>query len=208
MTATNFRVRRATVDDLPKLTSLWQSLHFSAADLQNRLTEFQVAESSDGKLLGAIGMQITEKQGLIHSESFIDFSLAEELRPLLWERLQSVATNHGLFRVWTQEGAPFWSRCGLKLAKEETLQKLPTPWKQFDGTWLSQQLRDDAAIEALSAEKEFALFMEAEKQNTEKLMSQAKTLKTIVLIFASLVIIVILGATIWVLLNRRKVGGP
>lgn len=206
MTATNFRVRRAIIDDLPELTELWRTLNLPAAELQNRLTEFQVAESADGKFLGAIGMQIAEKQGRIHSEGFKDFSLADQLRPLLWERLQSVATNHGLFRIWTQEQAPFWSRAGLNQAKDDTLEKLPHAWKSATGPWLVRQLRDDAAIEAISADKEFEMFMAAEKQNTANLMNQAKTMRTIVTIFAALVILAILGMTVWILLKKRSIG--
>src|SRR5258706_1764046 len=126
MTLSNYRVRRATLDDIGQLNSLWQSMHFPADDLAKRITEFQIAEGMDGKLAGAVGLQISERQGRLHSEGFTDFALADELRPQLWERVQSVATNHGLIRLWTQEHAPFWSHCGLAKADDESLQKLPT----------------------------------------------------------------------------------
>src|SRR5215467_3924423 len=122
MASTGKRVRRATLDDIGHLTALWQSMHFPVDDLAKRITEFQVAAEDDGKVLGAVGLQITEKQGRIHSEAFSDFALAENLRPELWERLQAVGTNNGLLRLWTQEKAPFWNRCGLSKADEETLQ--------------------------------------------------------------------------------------
>src|SRR5437763_4648115 len=117
MDSSNYRVRRATLDDLPQLTGLWQAMHFPSEELAKRVTEFQVAESAEGKLLGAVGLQIAERQGRVHSEAFTDFSLAEQLRPLLWERLHAVATNHGLLRLWTQEQAPFWNHCGLLKAE-------------------------------------------------------------------------------------------
>jgi len=185
MTATNFKVRRATIDDLPTLKGLWAAMNFPADDLQHRLTEFQVAESADGKFLGAIGLQIAEKQGRIHSEGFTDFAFAEEIRPLLWERLQSVATNHGLFRLWTQERAPFWSRCGLLPAKEDSLQKLPAVWRNSE-PWLALQLREDAAIEAISSDKEFEMFIQSEKERTARAFQQARTLKMIATILALL----------------------
>src|SRR5215831_20838256 len=109
----SFTVRRATLDDLEKLTELWKSMRFPVEDLSKRVTEFQVAENAEGKLLGAVGLQIAERQGRIHSEGFTDFSLAEQLRPMLWDRVNAVATNHGLLRLWTKEEAPFWNRCGL-----------------------------------------------------------------------------------------------
>ncbi len=193
MTATNFKVRRATIDDLEPLKAVWSAMKFSVEDLQNRLTEFQVAESADGKFIGAIGLQIAEKQGRIHSEGFTDFAFAEEIRPLLWERLQSVATNHGLFRLWTQERAPFWSRCGLTPAKEETLQKLPAVWRNSE-SWLALQLREDAAIEAISDDKEFEMFIQSEKERTARAFQQARVLKTVATIIALLLAgIVIIG---------------
>ncbi len=205
MTATNFRVRRATVDDLPELQELWRTLNLPGAELQNRLTEFQVAESADGKFLGAVGMQLVEKQGRIHSEGFKDFALADQLRPLLWERLQSVATNHGLFRIWTQERAPFWSRTGLNPAKDETLQKLPALWKNIPGAWLALQLRDDAAIEAISADKEFAMFIEAEKQSTQRIFGQARVLKFIAMGIAVLLAIFVIFAAIYLLRKNPQI---
>src|SRR2546425_12217948 len=123
MSSPPYRVRRATLDDIGQLSALWQSMHLAADGLSKRVTEFQVAESAEGKLLGAVGLQIAERQGCVHSEAFTDFALAEHLRPLLWERLQSIAVNHGLRRLWTQEKAPFWNHCGLVQPEAETLQK-------------------------------------------------------------------------------------
>src|SRR6476619_3515349 len=80
VSGSNYRVRRATLEDIGALTELWKSMRFPIEDLSRRVTEFQVAESSDGKLLGALGLQMVEKQGRIHSEGFTDFSVAEQLR--------------------------------------------------------------------------------------------------------------------------------
>ena len=181
-------MRRATLEDIGALTDLWKSMRFPAEDLSRRVTEFQVAESADGKLLGALGMQMAEKQGRIHSEGFTDFSLAEQLRPLLWERIQSLATNHGLLRLWTKEDAPFWNRCGLVKADEEALAKLPAIWRNEPPNWLTVKLRDD--IEAVvSLDKEFAMFMESEKARTNRAFQQAKILKMV----ATLIAIALLG---------------
>src|SRR5215212_3610682 len=131
----NYRVRRATLDDISQLTSIWKSMHFPADDLAKRITEFQVAEGADGKVLGGVGLQIAQKQGRVHSEFFSDFALAEQLRPLLWDRVHAVATNHGLLRLWTQEQAPFWSHCGLLVPEAATLEKLPLGWRTQPTPW-------------------------------------------------------------------------
>src|ERR1017187_926557 len=98
VSSSNYRVRRATLDDIRQLTALWQSMQFPVEDLARRVTEFQVAEGAEGEVRGAVGLQIAERQGLVHSEAFSDFALADHLRPLLWDRLLAVATNHGLLR--------------------------------------------------------------------------------------------------------------
>ena len=191
-----YRVRRATLDDLPQLTALWVSMRFPAEELGRRITEFQLAETADSVVLGAVGLQILQKQGRIHSEGFTDFSATDALRPLLWERLQAIATNHGLLRFWTQEQAPFWKHCGLVPPDEETIAKLPAPWKSPAGGWLTLKLRED--LEAvMSADKEFAMFMEAEKQRSLRTVQHAKILKFIAAIVAFGVIIMVLGAAFY-----------
>jgi hypothetical protein len=169
-------------------------MHFPVDDLAKRITEFQVAAEDDGKVLGAVGLQIAEKQGRIHSEAFADFSLAENLRPELWERLQAVGTNNGLLRLWTQEKAPFWNRCGLTKPDEETLQKLPAVWRGLPEPWMTLKLREDVQ-EVISADKEFALFMESERQRTAKTFQQARALKFVATVVAIIVLIfVMVGA--------------
>lgn len=183
VSSSNYRVRRATLDDVGQLMAFWQSMQYPAENLAKRVTEFQVAEDANGKLLGGVGLQIAERQGLIHSEAFGDFSLAEQLRPLLWDRLNSVATNHGLLRIWTQEQAPFWHHCGLVKADEEALQKLPMLWRGPTSGWLTLKLKDDVET-VLSLDKEFALFMESEKQRTSRVFQQARTLKILMTLVA------------------------
>ncbi len=193
MSSANYRLRRATLDDIGQLTALWQSMQYPAETLAKRVTEFQVAESADGKVLGTLGLQIAERHGLVHSEAFADFALAEQLRPLLWDRVHSVATNHGLLRVWTQEKAPFWNHCGLARADAEALEKLPGVWRGPSAPWLTLKLRDDAET-VLSLDKEFALFMESEKQRTEQVFRQARALKMIVTLLA---VILLIAAAAW-----------
>src|SRR5690349_16355360 len=98
MTAPTFRVRRATLDDIGVLSGIWESMRLPVDELSRRITEFQVAEDPNGAIIGAVGLQLLQKQGLIHSEGFTDFALADQVRPLIWERLRAVANNHGLLR--------------------------------------------------------------------------------------------------------------
>lgn len=190
MSAPKYRVRRATLDDIGQLVELWRLMRFPADELARRVTEFQVAEH-DGRVVGAVGLQMLERQGRIHSEGFTDFALADSLRPLLWERIHSLATNHGLLRLWTQEQAPFWTHSGLAAAGPEQLAVLPSAWRGLGGAWRMLQLREDLDA-IIAADKEFALFMEAEKQRTRRAYQQARVLK----LFATLVALALLAAVV------------
>ncbi len=151
---------------------------YPLADLERRLTEFQVALDTEGRVVGAVGLQFSEKQGLIHYEAFPDFSLADAVRPDLWERVQQVARNNGLLRIWTCEEAPFWNRCGLTTATPEALNKLPALWRGKESRWLTLQLREETAS-THSVEREFEVFMAAEKQRTLATMERAKLIETV-----------------------------
>jgi hypothetical protein len=167
--------------------ALWKSMGFAVEDLGRRITEFQLAEDATGQFLGAVAIQIADRHGLIHSEGFVDFSVADHLRPLLWDRIQSLATNHGLLRLWTREQAPFWSRCGLGKADAEALTKLPAAWKDQPAGWLTLKLRED--VQALaSIDAELALLMQSEKERTTRVLQQAKMLKILATLFAFIVV--------------------
>ena len=194
MNSSDYHVRRATLDDIGQLTALWNAMNFPAMELAKRPTEFQVTEGADGNLVGLVGLQIAERQGRIHSEAFKDFALADQLRPLLWERIHAVATNHGLLRLWTQEQAPFWNHCGLVKADAEALEKLPAIWRGPASDWLTLKLREDIAA-VISLDKEFALFKESEKQRTQRAFQQARILKMIATFIAlALLVLVAAGA--------------
>jgi N-acetylglutamate synthase-like GNAT family acetyltransferase len=202
----NYRVRRATLEDIGQLTALWKSMTFPADDLARRITEFQVAESPEGHVLGALGLQIAERQGLIHSEGFSDFALADHLRPLLWERVQSLATNHGLWRLWTLEQAPFWKHCGLLEADAEALEKLPLLWRRPASAWRTVKLKEDVQ-NVVSADKEFAMFMESEKARTSRSLQQAKALKVIATLIAFILLFLVMAGAFYLIRNNPHLFG-
>lgn len=169
-------IRRATVDDLPALQALWTTAQLPADELENRLTEFQVVES-DGAFAGAIGVQITRQHMRFYAEDFTDFSVADAARELLWERIQKLAANHGVFRVWTQETSPFWTRWGFQPASAEALARLPEEWKTLEGKWLTLELKNEDAIKSALG-NQFAGFMDSEKKQTAEVAAKARTIRT------------------------------
>lgn len=202
MTASALRVRRATVEDLDTLRPLWTSMKLPTAELEPRLTEFQVVENAEGKVVGGIGLQIGQRCGRLHSEGYADFALADAARQLLWTRIQTLASNHGMLRLWARETAPFWNGLGFKLADAETLKRLPDAWKTEDTAWFTLQLKDEATI--ASMEKELAMFMAAEKRSSERVFQQARTIKTIANLIAIILALFALGAAIYVLMKRPE----
>lgn len=202
--STAHQVRRATIEDLPALVALWQPMGLPVSELERRLTEFQVVTAEAGKVVGTVGFQIAGKNGQIHSEAFADFSQADELRPLLWERLQMVAANHGIVRVWTRETAPFWAHLGMTAPDADAIAKQPPAWREQPGHWLVLKLREDVE-EALSADKEFELFRQAERAQTEATLGRARALNKLATALALLLGAIVLLALI--LYTRGQWGG-
>jgi len=202
MTSPNYRVRRATLDDLGALKPLWQTMRFPADDLEKRLTEFQVAETAQGEVLGGIGFRMNGRHGCLHSESYSDFSITDAVRPLIWDRLQVLSSNHGVARLWTQENAPFWNRQGFQPANAEQLKNLPPAWSNEGPPWLTMKLKSEEAF--VSMEKELALFMQAEKARTAKVFERARLIKFFALLLAIILAVFVIGAVVFLV---RKNGG-
>lgn len=197
-----FEVRRSTTDDLPQLLELWRVSHLPAELLEKRFTEFQVAQAATGGLVAAVGMQLSEKQGLIHSEAISDFALTDSVRPLLWQRLRTMAQNHGLVRLWTQEEGPFWKQEGFVAPAPPLLEKLPAVFGPREGRWLHLQLRDEAALPT-SVDAEFARFKEMEQERTRRIMGQARVFKWIALLIAFALFAFVVGGAIYLWRYRR-----
>lgn len=183
MSLPEFVVRRATVDDLDGLKILWQRARFQVLDLEKRLTEFQLAVTFEGDLLGAVGLQIQGKDGRLHSEALTQPEAEDDCRAALWERVQTLARNHGLVRFWTREQAPFWSRTGFAPASLDALKQLPAAFGDPHTRWFVLSLREDVAV-TLSLDQEFELFQQASRASAEEVLGQARKLKVLANIIA------------------------
>ena len=180
MTPLNLQARRATLDDLPELRLLWASCGLAAETLEPRLTEFQVVDAGDGILRGCAGLHIAAQQGRLHSECMT--ATAPEIRELLWERMQAVAKNHGLLRLWVDSADPLWVSRGFLPENDGDHKGIPP---SFGGgaSWLHLKLRDDAAS-AISLEREFELFKQSQQDLSAKALQQARALKVVAWIVA------------------------
>lgn len=183
-----FQVRRATVDDLPALLELWSSMRLPTQELERRVTEFQIAVSDEGDLLAALAMQVRTHAARLHSEAILDYAIADPLRAAFWERMQSLAVNQGIARLWTTEAAPFWKQNGFQAADTEALKRLPVAWQSETSAWLTLRLRDEDALRT-AVEMSFDRLKLEERQHTNRMMSSARTFKFIALALAVVLVI-------------------
>jgi len=202
MNPLNLQIRRATTDDFQSLRSLWNSMRLPADELERRLTEFQVIESADGQIAGAIGLQIIRPHARLHSEAYTDFSLPDTARQLFWERIQLIASHHGVFRLWTQENSPFWSRCGFRIVITESLVQLPDEWKRFEGKWYSLQLKNEEII-AAALEKQLAGFRDSGRIQAARISEKARVINTIIIVVCFGIFFTCIAALIYLITHRR-----
>jgi N-acetylglutamate synthase-like GNAT family acetyltransferase len=193
-------IRRATVDDLPALRALWAGAHLPVAELEARLTEFHVAESN-GQFAGALGLQVVRQHARLHSEDYADFAVADAARQSFCERIEVLSSNLGVFRLWTQETSPFWTRWGFQPASPETLARLPEEWKNIEGRWLTLELKNEDAINA-ALKTQFAGFMAEEKKQTARVADQARMLRLLIIIAGFGIFFLCLGVAGYLLMHR------
>ena len=202
MTETRYATRRATVEDLPQLTSLWQLEQLPAAALERRFTEFQVVSNDAGQVVAAIGMQVSGAHGLLHSESIATPEIADELRELLWKRFQVMIHNHALERLWTQMNIPFWRGKGFDHASTEQLAALPPPFKENERGWNVLVLRTPDANAAI--EREFARLQALQQQERAKMEATVTWMKRAA-IFAMFFLMLVTAIALIVLRYAPKI---
>lgn len=180
-----YTVRRATLDDLPALRALWSASGVPPETLEKRFTEVQIAQSEDGKISGAIGIKVEGLHGQIHSEA-----IAQGADPAIydafWQRMQIIARNFGLLRLWTDSQGPFWQTLGFAKPDEKALAKLPASFGGKDKL-LTLALKEESA-DGLTVEQQFEIFSKSQRMETERLMQQAQTLKKFVYVILALIV--------------------
>jgi len=199
-----YRLRRATIDDLPGLQTMWRALALPVAELQNRLTEFQVIETPAG-LLGAVGFEIAGQEGRVHSEVFSDFGYADHFRPLFWERLEALARSHSVIRIWTLETSPFWKRCGLRPANAAGLKALPPEWLARGPGWLCIPLREQ--LDRAKVEQQVASLRAVERERVRRRARLATWLKRLALLAAVLLALFVMFALAYLLKHNPPSSG-
>ena len=167
--------RRATVEDLPQLISLWQLERLPADALEKRFTEFQVVGDDAGVVLAAVGFQISGVHGLLHSEAVARPELGDQCRELLWKRFQVIIQNHALERLWTRLQTPWWRAKEFAPATEEQIVTLPVAFQSEGVAWQTLTLRAADATAAL--EQEFARLKTLQQEETARVQGRVVWMK-------------------------------
>lgn len=196
MDSSSHPVRRATLDDLPVLQGLWEVARLPGMELEKHLTEFQLATRPDGVVMAAIALRTMGAHGWLHSEAGYASEPADEYRQALWTRLQTLARNHGLTRLWmTSEPARFWRDAGFHPAATEDLQKLPAAMQAGARTWHTLALKSEVLLTP-EVEQQFERLQQQQQVEAENIRRQAERLKWLA---GSVAVVFFVGA-IWLLL--------
>ena len=190
-----FQVRPATTEDLPQLRPLWEVENLPGDELEGRIAEFQVVVDEAGQIQAAIGLEEQEGQGKLHSESIVFLEHAEAMRMVFWPRIENLARNRGLTRLWTCLEAPFWKGVGFKKVTEDTLALWPAGFAEENANWLTMPLKSvETGPEAI--DKQFAVLKAMSQAENERLMERAKWMKMIALV---LLVVISAAFALWVL---------
>ena len=185
------------MDDLPQLRQLWLEYQFPVHDLEKRFTEFKVATSETGDLLGGLGLQICGHHANLHSEAFTRPELEDELRQLIWERLQVVAVNRGIVRFWTQETAPFWIHyAGFKELGNGERPGLPPSWADAHTRWLTLALREEPEPTTVIAQQ-LDWFKAQQQESMKRVLFQAKVVRGAATFMAFMVFVALVLAGLY-----------
>ena len=196
--------RRATLEDLPALQALWQQAGLPWDELERFLTEFQVVPGeTEGVLLAAIGLMVEDNDALLHSEALFSDADADELRAALWRRLQIVARNQGIHRLWTQEDADYWRASGFTAAPPAVVAGATAAFVDKTAAWSLCELIDPAKAKLLATEQ-MAIWQASRAQEAEELQGKIRTFRNFALLIAAAVIMLMIGMVVFVLLRRPE----
>ena len=83
---------------------------------------------------------------------------------------------------------------------------MPPGWDRTGAGWLTVKLRDEEIL--TSIDKEFAMFVESERQQRDQLLSQTKVIRMLVIGGILVIVLLLIVATIWLFLKQRGGGLP
>lgn len=192
MATVSLESRRATIEDLGELESLWVEAGLPALELGKFLTEFHVVTDPEGRILHAIGLLVEGDQALLHSEALSASGLLnvdpDACRAALWKRLRILSRNQGISRIWTREDAEYWRISGYQSVPESQFPpELPSFVQREEGWWSYQS--PDPTQSDLQVKREMALWQTQRDQEKLAFQQRVKAFRAVALGLVALVII-------------------
>ena len=195
MTRGAIHLRRATIEDLPRLQALWRTALLPDHALKRELTEFQLVEGGDGRLIGAVGIQLLGQDARIYNEVWSHPESEQVAKAQLWNWLVKLIQSHGIHRVWTQEKSGYWQECGFVEPTESQVQMLPKAWRQFRGSWRFFTFYDERAEEIIAREIDYCQTVHEDDLKQTKQWSQslkwALSLLVVAIVFYYLILLIL-----------------
>lgn len=202
MEAPQLNARRATLDDLAGLQALWQRCGLPWEQLERYLTEFQVVPLDDGTFVGAMGLLVEGHEALMHTEAIpADQGEPDEIRAALWRRVQIVARNQGVVRLWTQEDAPYWGASGYGVPDPKSRGEAKAGFLSDDPDWRMYQLVDPDRA-AKMVQEQMAIWEATRSQESDDLQETVRRIRTIAFVVTGLIIAVLFGLVMYVFAKR------
>lgn len=183
MDPTPISARRAAVEDLAALQALWLEAGMPWEQLGSFLNEFQVTTDDDGLITGAIGLLIEGDQALLHSEVVRAGTDADLSRSALWRRIQIVARNQGVQRIWTQEDADYWKTSGFTPVPPPLADRAQVSFVKSADSWLACDLMDPERAKTMIQEQ--LALLEAERmQEAAAFQQRVRTFRAFAILLA------------------------
>jgi N-acetylglutamate synthase-like GNAT family acetyltransferase len=205
MESPQWTARRATIDDLPALEALWQRMELPWQQLEQYLTEFQVVPAEDGSLRAAIGMLVEGQEALMHTEAIPESEPEpDELRAALWKRLQVVARNQGVVRIWTQEDAPYWVASGFQPPEPSVRSEAKASFVGQDGDWHIFPLSDPNRTSKILQEQ-MAIWQATREQESSDFMGTIRNVRTGAFMIAGTIIALLFGMAIYIFSKKPDI---
>jgi len=192
--ASDLSARRAVAEDLAALQALWMEAGLPWEQLAGYLNEFQVTVDDSGLITSAIGLLIEGDQALLHTEAVHPGADADLSRAALWKRVQIVARNQGVQRIWTQEDADYWRVSGFSPVPPPLVERVPASFLKTADTWLACDLMDPERAKVIINEQ--LAILEAERHLAA---AEFQRKVRIFRIAAILLAFVVLCACMWLL---------
>ena len=201
MSAAGLKIRRVHVGDLNELRAVWRAAGIYSLELEKRFTEFQIVINEKADIIASFGINAQGKEAHVHSESYAPDAPREEIRELIWKRVQTLAENRGLMRLWADD-QEFWKQQGFEKPQEKVLKRGIELFGSAMERRLTLQLRDEEDLHKL-AEAQFELFQQTSQAERERILSQGNFYKNVAVAVAAFVVLGGLIAAAFFLISRQ-----